>query len=212
MKKITLTLMLLITCLSAHAEVIWSDDFGTGGNISPATGWILDGGNGGAYNPLDAQYSGHTAIDSRMGWVGVSVGGMLSINTGIEIAADTTYTLTYDLGMRADSFAALNAALIMRPTTSLDLTNLASQEIGTAGIAPAAGVITTGLKISFDSSDFVSKIGEDLVIVLWSEGTGQSNIDNLSLEAVPEPLGAALLAFGAGGILLYRRFFEKGFS
>jgi len=193
---------------STEAAIIYTADFQSpvllDNGAGFPTGWTLQSGNGGHYNPVNAQYAGATGNGNQFGWVGVTLGGTLRTNASTvgTLAANTIYTLDYILGNRGDFGYPADAFLEIHATTFSGPT-LASVNIGTNGtVDPADGTLSGTLQLSFNSASFVPQVGQDLVIVLTTSVTGQANIDDLSLSAVPipEPSTLALAVLGLLGL------------
>ena len=102
--------------------------------------------------------------------------GSISQTLGPTVRANTTYTLTLRVGARADiGFTGYSAALLAgNVTLAFDHT-----------LDPAPGTFLTDV-IVYQSAATPPQLGQRLQILVKSVGTGQFDIDNVSLTATPE--------------------------
>jgi PEP-CTERM motif len=124
------------------------------------------------------------------------------------LAANTTYTLTYDVGQRFDE--SLSAY-------SVDLEANSDVLVSGSGGSPAPGGFVQQV-LTFDSGSNPVDLGSPLVIDLSATGfipgggsQGQAVFDLFTLDAsptnpsVPEPSSIVLLSAGIAGLALFRR-------
>lgn len=183
-----------------------SSTFETGGvSPLPANGWIAISGSAQLYDGAsNGIIVGTTQYDNYR----------VQYDTGISIAANTQYTLHFDMGFAA-ALAGGSADYSFELGT-LSAGSFTSLSTPTAGNISWLGNITSG--VISGSDDFVfttgSSVSGDELSVQWAQvGTTGSpfsdffGFDNVTLSAtavsaVPEPSTYAAIAFGVLGLVL----------
>ncbi len=196
----------------------YTQDPGTGCN-SPCvpgsiSGWVDTvqlGSFAGVFYPTTAYVGSGSSPSGTDVPDGVQV-AYLSGNTSASLVQDvntvvlanTLYTLSVDFGARVDSVPLPSSYGIelFNPNTSAVFAP-------SACAAPVAGAFVT-CTISFDSSVLVSSVGQELGIVLFSNGpdAGEILFDNVQLGSqpeTPEPGTIGLLGAGLALIVALRR-------
>lgn len=167
--------------------------------LRPPTGWSI-GGNAGWQNPVAALFSS-VPDGAQTGFVGGGAGparGALSQSLGTGVMANSTYTLSVDVGRRTD--IPLDQFVVQLLSGQ---TVLASGTYTQADLAP--GEFKT-LSLSYDSTE---ALAAPLMIRFHAIGTSsdyrQVNFDNVKLDyfaravsAVPEPSTWAMMIVGFG--------------
>jgi hypothetical protein len=164
-------------------------------NLGPIPDWMITDGVAGSWQPGPASYNLPLENGSTVAY---SNGGMISQTLAATLTADTTYTLSVDVGHRLDgpnNGFATNYTIALYAGDML----LVSLPPGTSNGSITAGTFADET-ISFTSGDSVTP-GENLRIVLSSTGA-QTAFDDVKLTAstVPEPTSLALIA-GALGVM-----------
>jgi hypothetical protein len=151
---------------------------GAGDNCyeSGATGWMC-GPNSGVAKFSTVQYPGAPPDGIYVASIGDSyVTGSILQTLGASVQANTTYILTLSVGARADyPFTGYLAALMAGNVT------LASRNAAT----PVGGTFVKDV-IGYESGAKPPQLGQPLEILVKSMGTGQVNIQAVSLTATPE--------------------------
>ena len=182
-----------------------SQSLSVGGyNNTSITSWSKTGSDTGVYYPVTpTQYPNGslTADGHNMAYI-TGVGTIYQVLTGYTLAADSTYTLTFTVGHRADNTTGFSAyAEIINSSTSAVLGGNTTDitDPGTAGGNGHLQVET----LTFTTGSSVTA-GQTLEVLLGnSTSSSQVNFDNISLDVVPEPVNVALALFGiiaVGGI------------
>lgn len=194
----------------------WSQadgDFRPGHAGGNPTGWSASGGSAtGHWNPTVASFTDEAA-HGGVGWAhgnGISNAtnpGMLGQKVaGHTIQANTRYTLTMDVGRRADAtgpwgfeIGLLGGLLNGTGEIFAELTD------ATAGVTIAPGTFGT-VSLVFETGASDAFLGKDLYILIGGTGFGAA-FDNatldaspLSVSAVPEPATWAMMIAGFGGV------------
>lgn len=191
---------------------------GSGTNCTPNSWTVTNSAN--QWNPTTGQYTanqfpsnlGDTSLPDgiQAAWVNGGANSLSQI-LATTIAANTTYTLTIDVGLRTtvnNTFGAivdLDAFSAVAGTTVL--TNDTSASPGSGNEDPGHGSWALWT-VTFNSASNPSVVGQDLEIYL-SSSTNQTGYDNVSLNGVsnvPEPAMFALVGFGLLGLVTRRRF------
>jgi hypothetical protein len=116
--------------------------------------------------------------------------GVLVQTLGITLQPNTTYTLTFSVGSRADyPFAGYSVELLAGSTT------VASD----SSLAPPSGTFATG-RIVYSTGANPTLIGQTLGIRLTGNAPGQADFDKISLDASPTGISSSIsqIASGAG--------------
>ncbi|HXM45825.1 MAG TPA: hypothetical protein VN924_31605 [Bryobacteraceae bacterium] len=148
-------------------------------DASPLTGWLC-GPDAGVFKPSTAQFPNGIPGGTNVAYLGrglntIQTGSILQV-VGATVQANTTYTLKLSVGARADvGFTGYSAALLAGNVT------LAYDN----SLAPAPGTFLTDA-IVYNSGAAPPQLGQRLQILVRSVGTGQVDIDNVSLTAAPE--------------------------
>ena len=148
-------------------------------DASPLTGWLC-GPDAGVFKPSTAQFPGGVPGGTNVAYIGRGLNtvqaGSIFQSLGATVQANTNYTLTLSVGARADiGFTGYSAALLAGNTT------LACDNT----LTPAPGTFLTDV-IVYKSGAAPSQLGQRLQILVKSVGTGQVDIDSVSLTASPE--------------------------
>jgi hypothetical protein len=138
-----------------------------------STGWVV-GPVSGTFKPGPAQYpSGVPEGTNVAGFGNFSSTGSILQTTGTVLRANTTYVLKLSIGQRADvPFTGYVASLMAGNVT------LASDN----SLLPAPGTFLTDV-IVFRSGPYPLLVGRPLQILVKSVGTGEVDVDKVSLEA-----------------------------
>lgn len=148
-------------------------------DVSPISAWLC-GPDTGVFKPSTGQFPGGVPGGKNVAYLGrglntVQTGSILQ-TVGATVAANTTYTLTLSVGARADiGFTGYSAMLLAGDVP------LASD----SSLSPAPGSFLTDV-IVYQSGATPAQLGKALQILIRSAGTGQVDIDNVSLTAAPE--------------------------
>jgi hypothetical protein len=170
-------------------------------NLKSIPGWTVGGsGLAGSLEPNSpANSSMFTQPVPDGSFVAYSNGGTISQTLGVSVLADSTYTLSVDIGRRLDASGTLgtmysialedgSATLCSTPLTS-------NGGISKGAFADVILTCTTGSTVTPGA----------LTIVLTSGGN-QIDFDNVSLAvATPEPSAVALMVVGLGFVALLCR-------
>ena len=163
-------------------------------NNGPIPGWTSTGGQQGSWQPSSVYFSSSVPDGSIVAY---SNGGLISQTLGVSLLANTTYTLSVDIGHRLDGLVSDYAIALLAGDTVLN--SLA----GSNGLIP----IGTFADESFSFTSGANVPSGSLSIRLSSIGT-QSDFDNVRLTAtsVAEPGSLTLLAAGLGlALFVFRR-------
>jgi hypothetical protein len=148
-------------------------------DAGPLTGWLC-GPDAGVFKPSTAQFPNGVPGGTNVAYIGrglntIQAGSILQA-VGATVQANTTYILTLSVGARADiGFTGYSAAL-MAGNVTLAYDN---------SLSPAPGTFLTDV-IVYQSGAAPPQLGQRLQIRVKSVGTGQVDIDNVSLTAAPE--------------------------
>jgi len=174
-------------------------------------GWAHDGGD--AFGGIWVPSSGYTMDVPDGNSIGFLSEGSIWQETNHQIEANTTITLSLDIGNRDLEGYGLPEEYDVRlmayeGTESTILANSSS-------LAPGVGLFET-LTLSYNP--LLGDVGKNLGIQIWSGGS-QLNFDNVVLtndaianHAVPEPATMLLLGTGLLGLAGYgrkKKFFKK---
>jgi len=162
-------------------------------NNGPIPGWTSVGAGQGSWMPSSAYFT--SVPDGSI--VAYSNGGLIFQTLGVSLLANTTYTLSVDIGHRLDGYATNYALSLLAGGTVLN--SLA----GSNGLIP----IGTFADESFSFTSGANVPSGSLSIMLSSIGT-QSDFDNVRLTAtsVAEPGSLTLLAAGLSlAFFVFRR-------
>ncbi len=125
--------------------------------------------------------------------VAYSNGGTISQTVSANLAANTTYTLSLDVGSRNDiPFPGYNVELLAGNTV------LASGN----SVTPAPGTFAP-ISVTYTTSSSDALLGQPLTIGLLGNNGGQTEFDNVTLNATSTPVpfefspGLGILALGA---------------
>jgi hypothetical protein len=165
-------------CFSLSSVAGWT---GTGefGTFMPSVG------PGGMYPNGIPDGVNVAALGDAVGGSGVIVQVL-----GIALQSNTTYTLTFSVGSRADyPFAGYSVELLAGSTT------IASD----SSLVPASGTFATG-RIVYSSTNASPLLGQSLGIRLTGNGPGQAIFDKISLDVSPTGISnsTSQIASGAG--------------
>jgi hypothetical protein len=162
-------------------------------NLGPIPDWTETGFQG-SWQPSSAFFTAG-APDGNI--VAYSNGGTISQILGASLLANTTYTLSVDVGHRLDGLVNNYAIALFAGGTLLNALP------GSNGVIPIGTFADESLSYT---SGGVNLPSGNLMIVLASAGS-QVDFDNVRLSAapVPEPGTLALLATGLGLVFLVLR-------
>jgi len=140
------------------------------------TGWLV-GPASGIIKPSTAQYPGGIPGGANVAYIGVPPStGSLMQTLGETVRANATYTLSVAIGHRADEvFTGYVAAI-----TAADVI-LASD----SSLSPASGTFEEDV-IVYRSGPNPPQLGRSLAIFIKSFGTGQADVDNVSLTVADQ--------------------------
>lgn len=172
--------------------------FGPGGHSivesDPIPGWILSDpyGDGGTFNPSISSYLGEAPEGQNVAYSSlITTSPTISQILSDVLTANTIYTLTILVGNRLDSPYSGYAVQLLAGG------NLLSEDYNF--LNPQAGefVLST---VEFYATDSNPYIGEFLEIRLLTFNGGQTNFDDVQLnaEVIPEPATIILFSMGAG--------------
>jgi len=165
-------------------------------NLGPIPGWTVIG-TGGSFEPSFSQLT----LPSQNGsFVAFSNVGTISQDLGVGVLANSTYTLSVDIGRRTDASGAPGTMY----SVALDdgSATLCSTPLTSNGNISAGGFLDVILTCATGSSIAPG----DLTIVLTSNGN-QIDFDNVSLSvATPEPSAVLLMGVGLGFVALMWRY------
>ena len=163
-------------------------------NFGPIPGWSITGATG-SFQPSSAYLSLPLPDGSILAYTN---GGSISQTlTGISLLANSTYTLSVDVGRRFDVVAANYSISLYDGSTALCTTGGSNASVTAGSFIDATLSCTTGASVP---AGFLG-------IVLTGDGR-QIDFDNVRLDVVstPEPsvLVLMLTALGAVGLLFAR--------
>jgi hypothetical protein len=148
-------------------------------DASPLTGWLC-GPDAGVFKPSTVQFPNGIPQGTNVAYLGrglntIQTGSILQ-QVGASVRANTTYTLKLSVGARADvGFTGYSAALLAgNVTLAYDNT-----------LTPAPGTFLTDV-IVYQSGAAPPQLGQRLQILVKSVGTGQVDVDDVSLAAAPQ--------------------------
>jgi hypothetical protein len=138
------------------------------------------GPDSGLFKPSTEQFPNGVPGGTNVAYLGrgqntIQTGSILQ-TLGATVQANTLYTLRLSVGARADiGFTGYSAALLAgNVTLAYDNT-----------LNPAPGTFLTDV-IVYKSGAAPAQLGQRLQILIKSAGTGQVDIDDVSLTAAPE--------------------------
>jgi hypothetical protein len=154
------------------------------------------------FKPGTAQFPGGVPEGVNVAAVGNTTTGSISQSLAALLAANTTYTLMVDVGVRLDfPSSSYLIELIANGVT------LASD----SSLNPAAGTFLTDT-ISYSSDSNPAQLGQNLEIRLSSTSPNGGQVDyddvrlSASLNSVPEPSSLSVVGLSAFFLLIYGRF------
>jgi hypothetical protein len=145
-----------------------------------APGWLpawFNGGNSGTLKPGTAQYPGGVPGAVNVAWLGASGTGAIFQTLPATLQPNTTYTLQFSVGHRADHPYNGYVATLLAGSTAV-----ASDD---SSLNPAAGTFLEDT-ITYSTGPTPALRGQLLAISIKSVPPGQVNIANVSLTATPE--------------------------
>jgi hypothetical protein len=162
-------------------------------NPGPIPGWTLTG-LGGSFHPNGSFFSLPLPDGSIVAY---SNGGTISQTTSTSLTANTTYTLSVDVGRRFDAGVNNFTLALYAGNTILQSLTLSNSLIPLGGFVDESFSYTSGTVLP----------SGNLRIALTTAGPQQVNYDNVRLTAspVPEPTSLALLAAGLGLVIFVLR-------
>jgi hypothetical protein len=170
-------------------------------SIAPIPGWTNSGVSGQWQPGNNTAFFNFIPDGITVAWSNTT-GGTISQSVG-TVAANTTYTLQVDLGLRKDGEDSLGTVQLLIGSTPVNAT----------GIAPTIGNWST---FTATYNSVPADVGKTLTIQLTVTGD-QSDFDNVRLDAsstgaVPEPVNTVLVGFGLaalGGVARLKSANEK---
>lgn len=164
-------------------------------NFGPIPGWSITGSSG-SFEPSSAYFSLPLPDGSILAFTN---GGTISQTlTGISLLANSTYTLSVDVGRRFDVVAANYSISLYDGSTALCTTGGSNASIAAGSFIDATLTCTTGASVP---SGFLG-------IVLTGDGR-QIDFDNVRLDvasvSTPEPSVLVLMLTTLGVGLLFAR-------
>ena len=176
---------------------------GDGSWSNGADDWL--GSSFGIQDWTDSDYTGSTGntqdipgADGNQG-IWINSGGYCYQDVG-ALAANTTYTLTVAVGNRASKSYDTSLIQLAFYQDSYGGTLLGSS--GSLGGTASAGGNHVDVAYQFVTGASVSG---NLVIALEQTGASQANVDNVRLEAIPEPATLGLVGIFGVGLMVARR-------
>jgi hypothetical protein len=148
---------------------------------SAVPGWLpgwLNGEFSGTIKPGTGQYPGGVPGAVNVAFLGGSqMAGSIFQTVGSTLQANTTYTLRFSLGHRADDAFTGYVATLLAGSVAVAYDD---------SLNPAAGTFVEDT-ITYSTGATPALRGQLLAISIKSVGTGQANIANVSLTYSPAP-------------------------
>lgn len=130
----------------------------------------------------------------------------LFLDTGYAVAEGDVFTLSLDWFPASQWTATDELEIYLYTTTGTD--NTVIYETTLTGLADGAGEQNLAAAVS---TALAASAGKNLLMeVNFSNGgAGWARVDNVTIDAIPEPAVISLIGIFGGGILISRRLFEK---
>ena len=197
----------LALATSANAAVIFTEDFEgstatTAGTFTTASGWeSTDFTSAGQHNELNAgNWGNHLSgqIGDAFGVV-LFAAGTMTADLGINFADNTDYTFSFDHFRRSD---------LAGGDVTAQIQTVGGTVLATADFAAITGTTASDIAnriVPTYSTSGGAEVGQEIRLVFIPTSGNQVGIDNISLDAVPEPTTTALLGLGGLALILRRR-------
>ena len=216
MKKILCIGIVGLMAGAASANLILNGDFETPGgsgvvntiNTNPTTGvpgWVWDGLENAPVRATDATYNSST--DNFALGHGRDTGAMFQ-TTGEAVVLDKDYSMTVNV---FNTYVAHGGAVLTRLYYLDGSTReyIAGAEATHESTTQKEGGAPGSLQIDYTGSG--AAVGKLLGVEFsWQNGTGNGSwigVDNVAINAVPEPATLGLVCMVSGGLLFVRRRF-----
>ena len=142
-------------------------------DAAPLTGWSC-GPFAGVFKPTTAQFPNGVPRGTNVAYLGRdTMTGSILQTVGATVHANTTYVLNLNVGARADSPFTGYLAALMAGNVTLAYDN---------SLFPVPGTFLTDV-IVYKSGANPRQLGQHLQILIKNVGTGQADIDDVSLTA-----------------------------